>query len=233
MAATTPLIDAEVLREFFQKAEPFLSEEYLSRLSSDLVSRHRRVADSFPDFPELWNLVSATKRVSAEERAEWQPRLDSLRPLLKPADVHAVLTRIEEIPRPHPKWLVDWSTFWAHAANPEVVWWARWVYAPTAETGALLLLLDNPAVLQGASNLTAQYQRVSDAVHFLEAVLESTRLLDTVASEYRPPVTLAVVYAVYMFTMASWKLTEEFTQVLPPFPVVVRMLLGLNRWEGK
>ncbi|MDA8205449.1 MAG: hypothetical protein M0Z36_05220 [Thermaerobacter sp.] len=233
MASNTPLIDAEVLREFLNKAEPFLTEEYLCRLSSDLELRRRCVAERYPDWPDLWNLVSATKRLAAEERAAWQPQLSPMRPLLKQADVHAVLAGLEEMSDPRPKWLVDWATFWAHAANPEVVWWARWVYAPTAETGALLLLLDNPTVLQGARDLTAQYRRVSDAVRFLKAVLESTRSLDTVAAEYRPVVTLAVVYTVYMFTMASWKLTEEFTQVLPPFPTVVRMVLGLNRWEGK
>lgn len=232
MASNTPLIDAEVLREFFEKAEPFLTAEYLAQLSSDMDRRRLRVMEHVPDWPDLWDLSLATRRLPADERALWQPRLDPMRALFKNADVHGALEILETLAE-RPKWAVDWATFWAHLVNPEVVWWARWVYTPASETGALLLLLDNPPVLQGAPDLKSAYQRLSDAVRFLGAVLDSTRQLEGVQAEYRPMATLALVYTVYMFTMASWKLTEEFTHVLPPFPVVVRMLLGLNRWEGK
>lgn len=232
MASNPPLIDAEVLREFFEKAEPFLTAEYLAQLSSDLDGRRLRVKAALPDWPALWDMAFATRRLPADERALWQPRLEPMRGLMEQADVHGALELVGSLPE-RPKWLVDWMTFWAHLVNPEVVWWARWVYTPASETGALLLLLDNPTVLQGAADLQGAYQRVSDAVRFLAAVLDSTRQLEGVEAEYRPMATLALVYTVYMFTMASWKLTEEFTHVLPPFPVVVRMLLGLNRWEGK
>ena len=232
MAAATPLIDAEVLREFFEKAEPFLTPEYLARLSADLERRRVLVDSHFPGWPELWERSFATKRLTREDREIWEPRLQPLLPLLQTGQVNPALDLLAQMPE-RPKWAVDWATFWAHAGNPEVAWWARWVYTPASETGALLLLLDNPTVLQGAPDLSSTYQRVSDAVRFLSAVLDSTRQLDAVDAPYRPMATLAVVYTVYMFTMSSWKLTEEFTQVLPPFPVVVRMLLGLNRWEGK
>lgn len=227
---TAPLIDAAVLKEFFEKAEMFLTPEYLERLSRDQEQRCRRVAQKFPQWPELWDLAPATRRLSLEDRKLWEPRLEPWIAHFQEADGPNVLQTFEAW-EDIPKWLVDWATFWSHLANPEAVWWARWVYTPTTETGALLLLLDNPAALK-QDTLSLSYLRVSDAVQYLAVLLESTRALEHMSPVFRPMVTLAVVYSVYMFTMASWKLSEEFTQVLPPFPVVVRMLLGVNRWEG-
>lgn len=228
---TAPLIDAEVLREFFGKAEMFLTPEYLERLSDDQESRCRRVAREFPDWPALWDLAPATRRLSAADRQLWEPQLQPLIGSIQIADVSSVLETIHSW-HELPVWMVDWVTFWSHLAHPEVVWWARWMYRETTDTGALLLLLDNPAVLK-QDGVGPTYVVLSDAVRYLAALLDSTRALDRMAPVYRPLVTLAVVYSVYMFTMASWKLTEEFTQVLPPFPVVVRTLLGVNRWEGR
>ncbi len=227
---TAPLIDAAVLNEFFEKAEMFLTPEYLERLSDDQEERCRRVAKEFPQWPELWDWAPATRRLSLEDRKLWEPRLDPLVAHLKEADGPDVLQTFQSW-GDIPKWLVDWATFWIHLANPKAVWWARWVYTPTTETGALLLVLDNPAALK-QDTLSLAYVRVSDAVQYLVALLESTRALERLSPVFRPMVTLAVVYSVYMFTMASWKLSEEFTQVLPPFPVVVRTLLGVNRWGG-
>ncbi|PSR21210.1 MAG: hypothetical protein C7B45_11750 [Sulfobacillus acidophilus] len=226
----TPLIDGEVLREFFGKADIFLTAEFLSKLSGDLEQRTHRVRQEFPSWPQLWDLAPATRRLSEVERTAWLPHLDAVLPAVQAGDLITVLGVTDNILN-RPKWLVDWLTFWIHVANPRVAWWARWVYGATTDTGALLLVLDNPSVLH-QPGVSQTYQAVQAAFEYLATLLDSTQALRPLASVYRAPVMLAVVYTVYMFTMASWKLTEEFTQVLPPFPVVVRTLLGVNRWEG-
>lgn len=225
------LIDAEVLREFFEKADSFLTPEFLVTLSEDLERRTRLVREHFPTWPQLWDLAPSTRRLPEAERLRWMSRLDIVLPAVQATDLPTVLAVAQAV-EDRPKWLVDWLTFWTHVVNPEATWWARWVYGPTTETGALLLVLDNPSVLR-TPGVGSTYRAVEAAVHYLAVLLDSTLALRPLSAVYRPAVTLAVVYAVYMFTMASWKLTEEFTQVLPPFPVVVRMLLGANRWEGR
>ncbi|NMP21910.1 hypothetical protein [Sulfobacillus harzensis] len=231
MGAKAPLIDAEVLNEFFEKAELYLTPEFLAKLSDDLTGRCRAIAPKFPTFPDLWDLAPATRRLPADERQRWAEPVERLRSGICKANVADVLDDIENWESP-PKWLLDWATFWMSIVNPELLWWARWVYAPRAETGALVLLVDNPISLK-QEGLRATYGALSSAAQYLGALLESTRSLQGLDAVFQPQVTLAVVYSVYMFTMASWKLTEEFTRVLPPFPVVVRTLLGINRWEGR
>lgn len=226
-----PLIDAEVLREFFEKAEMYLTPEFQVKLSQDLERRCRIVAQRFPEFPELWDLAPATRRLSPEERAHFAPILEDFRGSLREADFGDVLKRMEAWSAP-PRWLHDWATFWMSLVHPEGLWWARWVYGPASETGAMVLLVDNPIALKQPGVRTT-YAALSDAWEYLRVLLASTRSFSDMEPVFQPQVTLAVVYAVYMFTMASWKLTEEFTQVLPPFPVVVRTLLGVNRWEGR
>jgi hypothetical protein len=228
---SAPLIDAEVLREFFEKADIFLTAEFLTKLSEDMKLRTSMVRQHFPTWPQLWDWAPATRRLPEAERANWMPRLEGVLPAVQATDLDTVLALADDT-RDRPKWLVDWLTFWTHVANPNAAWWARWVYGPATDTGALLLLLDNPSLLR-QSGVAQTYQEVQAAVEYLAVLLDSTQALRPLATVYRAPVTLAVVYAVYMFTMASWKLTEEFTQVLPPFPVVVRTLLGANRWEGR
>lgn len=231
MAIKAPLIDGEVLREFFDKADPYLTQEFLGSLSHDLAHRSAVVSRNFPKFPVLWDRAPATRRLAPPDRAQWQPRLEDWLSLVQEARVTEILAQLESV-ESHPPWLVDWVTFWSSLANPDRLWWARWVYSAKSETGALVLLVENPAALKH-TGFVPTYEALSSAERYLRVLLDNTKPLPGLASDWAPIVTLAVVYSVYMFTMASWKLTEEFTQVLPPFPVVVRTLLGVNRrWEG-
>lgn len=231
MAVKAPLIDAEVLREFFDKCDMYLTPEFLNQLSSDLEWQHQQVQSGLPDWEGLWNWAPATRRLAPSTRKEFEKRLENVPSVLAAGDVSRALAIAQEMTE-RPKWLVDWMTYWIHVRDPERVWWSRWVYDSKSETGALVLLVDNPASLKGGE-LIPTYQALDSAARYLSVLLESQRDITLVSVEFRPTVVLALVYGVYMFTMASWKMTEEFTQVLPPFPVVIRMLLGVNRWGAK
>jgi len=226
----TTVIDAEALKEFLDKAD--LPADYLARLSQELAERHEAARLPLSDWAQLWHRAPVVRRISEPERQRWEPRLTTVLPALWQGHVGALWDLLDPN-ETTPAWLADWGTYWAHLAHPQLPWWARWVYRPDSRTGALLLVVDDVERFNPDLAGPVLYQRIREAVSFLGAVLDSTHQLDAVEEMFRPMVALAIVYAVYMFTMASWKMTEEFTQVLPSFPSVVRILLGLTRWEGK
>lgn len=228
----TPVIDAEALREFLDKATPYFSSDYLSAVSAAMARRTRALQADWPGWPALWDRTPVGRKLRAETRQRWQPELNRLLPGIRAGDGDGVMAALARVPE-RPPWLTDWVTYWLHAGHPELVWWARWIYRPDNRTGALLLIVDDPTRILNAGGLAATYRLMGDATRYLGSVLALTHPLDDVEESYRPAVALASVYAVYMFTMAAWKMTEEFTKVLPPLPVVIRTLLGLTRWEGK
>ncbi len=227
---SVPLIDAQVLQEFLDKAEPLLSEADLRAIGDCMQRRTGALLAGDTDVAEALRQAPATRRLQARDLGGWDDRLREIWPQLRQGDADGALLRLCEREEP-PPWIVDAATFWLHAASPaENPWWARWVLERRRRTGAILLLLDDPGAL--AEGGTAQaYVDLRQAVQFLTEILAATRRLRPVAQPYRATVALAAVYAVYMFTMASWRMTDEFTQVMPPFPGVVASLLGVARRE--
>lgn len=225
---SAPLIDAQALGEFLDKAEPVLTSDFLRDVSRILAGRTEDLRAGNPGWPAIWQRAPASRRVAAEERGRFEDTLQQLWPRIHSGDRVDVLRAVSG---GTPEWVRDWATYWLHVRSPEDdPWWSRWSYRPQARTGALLLVLDDPASLEGLAGGEC-YRRMAESEHFLREVMGSTRRLPEVDAAHAPTVALAAVYAVYMFTMASWRMTPEFTQALPPFPNVVRTLLGIDRWE--
>lgn len=225
---SAPLIDAQALGEFLDKAQPLLAPDFLQGISSVLERRTQDVRRENLGWPAIWEHAPASRRLGQDERERFADTLQLLWPRIRAGDRAEVLRVVSG---GAPEWLRDWATFWLHALSPEEhPWWARWSYRPGARTGALALLLDDPTILEGLA-VGECYRRMAEAERFLYEVLGSTHRLAEVDAAHAPTVALAAVYAVYMFTMASWRMTPEFTQALPPFPNVVRTLLGIDRWE--
>jgi hypothetical protein len=226
-----PVIDGEALREFLDKAEPFFDDPYLGELAMSLERRTRMARQAALPWGERWQLAPVSRRVAPDQRPKWEAQLEPVWGAIRSGSAPDVLAGLETL-HARPAWVTDWATYWLHVLYPEGhPWWARWVYRPEHRTGALLLVTGEVAGLE-AAGVTATYQMLCEVSQFLDAVLASTRRLSRIPDPYRPTVALAAVYAVYLFTMAAWKLTEEFTQVFPPLPVVMKSLLGINRWEA-
>lgn len=226
---SAPVVDAEALAEFLDKAEPHFDAAFIESIDRRLSARRQLAQQGPPGLPDLMSRTPVARRAGTQLSAATVEHLHSLTPAIWAGDVDEVFRRVEGM---DPPWVVEWATFWLHLVRPDVPWWARWVYQAETHTGALPLLLTDPEVLRVSTPRTC-YGVMTEGTRFLEAVLASTRRWPGVDSESATWLTLASVYAVYMFTMASWKLTTEFTQVLPPFHRVVENLLGLRRWEGR
>lgn len=224
------VVDAAALQEFLDKAEPLLEPPALLSLDAALQRRTARVHREDMGWAARWALAPVSRRVDPADRLRWQPELEPIWGLAAAGDGEGLVSHLAQRPST-PDWLLDWATYWLNIHAPEWPWWGRWVYRRDGGTGALPLVTGD---MEGLSDvgLVEAYGAIQQDVQFLGSVLDSTRRLTAVSDEHRPLVALGAVYAVYMFTMAAWKLTEEFTRVFPPFPVVLQTLLGVSRWEA-
>ncbi len=225
---STLVIDAEAVAEFLDKSEPLVSDAEICHWNDVLVQRPAKAEGLLEDERASRLVVPGTARLNEENLSLWATQRARLIPAILSDPQEAIRLLSGESA---PPWLWEWATFWLSARWPEdFVWWSRWMFLPQARTGAVALVLSDPdCLVQDSGQL---YQQIVQAGHFTDQVVASLHRLTAVDPPYRHLVGLAMVYAVYLFTMTSWKLTEEFTHVLPPFPRVVTSLLAIQRWEG-
>ena len=226
---TVPVIDAQAMAEFLDKGESMVSHEEYEYWNKVLTRRSQKIFLPLRDSDQCLRVVPSTARIKSEQKEIWQKVETPIREAVEdnnPEQVIEILARSDA-----PPWLWEWGTFWLANAYPEeYVWWSRWMYRADSKTGAVALVLTDPHCLMVP--LRPLYTQILQAGRFAEQVLEGWHRPSLIDSPYRHMVGLAMVYAVYLFTLASWRLTDEFTQVLPPFPKVVANLLGIGRWEG-
>lgn len=226
-----PVVDAEDLGEFLRRARAALPEQALRSVSERLAVRRRWTLERAGSLQpmELFALTPATRRLQGEQQAIWSRRLTPILSAIVAGDAETAIGTAGRF-ADRPAWLLDWMTFWLHQVDPSLPWWARWVYAPGANTGALPLVLLEPQPAP-AGDLVQGYRLLAGAWRFLADVVGAVQELREVEEVERPLVALALVYLTYLYTLASWRLTEEFTQVLGPPEQVLDGLLGLRRWE--
>lgn len=225
------VVDAEAVREFLDRGEQAFSEPDWARLAAALDARRGQARKVFSSWDGRWSRAPAAIRLGEEERRRWERLLEPHLAAIEAGDAVGFLRGVA--PGDPPPWVVDWGTYWISCLFPDRTWWARWLYLPGPRTGALPLVLEEPEALEADPTLLGRYARVEQGVAFFGEVVASWRRLPQFPDPERAMVGLALVYAVYLFTMAAWRMTTEFTQVLPPFSEVVRSLLGLKRWEEK
>lgn len=221
------VIDAEAVGDFLDKAEGFVTAEDIERWNRVMTVRLGDAADVLADDMRNLLVVPGTRRLNEGGYQLWTQHKETLKHgvIHTPGNMAAYLTSISA-----PPWLWEWTTFWLAALWPDdFVWWSRWMFLPSSRTGAVPLVLVDPECL--VADPQTLYGQIVQAGHFMNHVMESLRRLPDIDPRYRHLTAFAMVYAVYLFTMTSWRLTEEFTRVLPPFPRVVASLLGIQRWE--
>lgn len=124
-----------------------------------------------------------------------------------------------------------------HYVFPHRYWlWNRWVWNPRTQTGALRLLVTEPAALRGAEPGDV-YLRVGEAVAFAEATRQAAGTMESVMPRAGEPafitdIYLACVYTLYTYGTLRMRMTREFTRVVPEPAELMRRLLGIHRAEA-
>jgi hypothetical protein len=117
-------------------------------------------------------------------------------------------------------------------ADPDRYWlWARWMWDPKAETGALPLVLVTEYDLHG-SDAGSTYGKVGAAVQAVVETADEIGFNRLRATRFAVDVYLAAIYGVYLYTVTRMRMTQEFNKVIPELPALVRRLLAVNRLEA-
>ena len=119
-----------------------------------------------------------------------------------------------------------------HFTDPGRYWlWTRWLWDPATQTGALrLVTADDFNLAEGASR-GQMYLTVGRATAFLDETGKAAGFTGAGPGLFGTDVFLAAVYGVYMFTVLRMRMTQEFTQLVPPLPDLIRRLLGVYHLE--
>lgn len=118
-----------------------------------------------------------------------------------------------------------------HFTRPLDHWlWTRWIWDPQAGTGAMPLVTMEECDLYGRT-VGETYLKMGVATAFVKATGEAAGLADIGTGPYGIDVFLACVYAVYMYTTLRLRMTQEFNQVVPQMPELVRRILGVWKLE--
>jgi hypothetical protein len=116
-----------------------------------------------------------------------------------------------------------------HFLSPERYWmWTRWMWDPDTDTGSLRLVTMDEVDLFGDSR-GQMYLTVGQALAFVEETGRAAGFARIGNPPFGTDVFLAAVYSIYMQTVLRMRLTQEFTNLLPPLPALTRRLLGVHR----
>ena len=116
-----------------------------------------------------------------------------------------------------------------HFTNPTKHWlWTRWIWDPKAGTGAMPLVTMEECDLFGKT-VSETYLKLGVATAFVNATGEAAGFSSS--GPYGIDVFLACVYTVYMYTTLRLRMTQEFNQVVPQMPELVRRILGVWKMD--
>lgn len=116
-----------------------------------------------------------------------------------------------------------------HFTNPNEYWlWTRWIWDPKAGTGAMPLVTMEECNLFGKT-VSETYLKLGVATAFVKATGQAAGF--STSGPYGIDVFLACVYSVYMYTTLRLRMTQEFNQVVPQMPELVRRILGVWKMD--
>jgi hypothetical protein len=241
----TQVVDTESAQEFMREALAKITLPELDAIAGELEVKHQRFRTLLgpergepPGEEELRRLlrsVFATRRRVRDvaDRVGFQGLADALGALLRGAGAldrrfEAFVDRLAPLPA---MVACDLASECLHYTDPGRYWlWTRWVWDPSARTGALPLVTLEELDLD-AGSAGATYLRVGEAMAFVHQTGQAAGFTRIGAGGFGVDVYLACVYGVYLFTTVRMRMTQEFNRVIPPLPELCRRLLGVHGME--
>lgn len=115
--------------------------------------------------------------------------------------------------------------------DPDRYWlWARWLWNPATDTGALPLVLMGDCDLHG-DTAGEIYLKVGEATRTVLLMADELGFTRMRGSPFAVDVYLGGVYGVYLYTVTRMRMTQEFNRVIPKLPELLRRLFGVHRPE--
>lgn len=233
------VVDTPAAREFLDKALQSISREEcraIARECEDRAGRIRAVLQRMDRDAEtrLLRSVFASRRRTTAVLDAAHGRLPTLLQELC-RDELAVAARLDAFvaalaPLGDDELACDLGGEVLHAVHPhEHHLFARWMWSPTRQTGAVALITTEADLVGATPGET--YAKLGHALLMIRASADAAGLLDLGPEPWNLDVLLACVYCVYLYTVTRMRMTREFNQVIPPLPDLARRILGVRRME--
>jgi hypothetical protein len=244
-----PVLDAPSAVEFMREALIKISEDDIARIAREVEAKRERMAPRLSrqaigsaDEGALLDLlgdvfVTRRRRQEVLETVGAKHLRDALVDLLhgdaKEADVgrrfaewDAATDRLQAPVRR------ELGGELLRMLDPDRYWlWARWMWNPATDTGALPLVLVGDYDLH-ASDAGAMYIKVGAATRAVLTMADELGFSRMRVSPFAVDVYLGGVYGVYLYTVTRLRMTQEFNRVIPKLPELLRRMFGVHYREG-
>ena len=235
------VVDTSAASEFYGRVLQHANTLELSKIGAALEGKSAAMRALAGDDPsamdsdtlaELLGWVFCTRRkvnriFAAIEPEELAAGIGDL--LHGPGGIAERYERFAELLAPLPGIAEDLPGELLHFLEPGRYWlWTRWIWDPSAETGALALVTTEDTDLGLGTSPGETYLAVGQAVAFVTETGKAAGFTDLGNGLFGTDVFLAAVYAVYLQTVLSMRMTQEFTKMLPDLPGLVRRMLGVH-----
>ena len=243
-----PVVDTPSALEFQREISDRISAAELRGIAADLALKSSAVRNLLSGEPSAWDreiLAQVLGWVFAARRRADQI-LDSVGARSLASAIAGLLDEREPVAERFDRFdaclagcgvpagaCFDLPSELLHFAAPERYWlWTRWIWDPSARTGALALVTTDDVDLGSGASRGAVYVSVGQATAFVEETGKAAGFTAAGPGLFGVDVLLAAVYGVYMYTVLQMRLTREFNQVVPQLPDLVRRLLGVYHLEA-
>jgi hypothetical protein len=233
------VVDTPAAAEFLSQVLQVTSREELSRVGDDLAYKSQAMRALVGDDP------AAMTADSVRALLGWvfctRRRVDRVLAVVDPDELGVAVAQLlhgragiavrfagfQDLLAGVPEASADLPGELLHFLDPDRYWlWTRWMWDPATETGALRLVTMDEVDLDGRTG-GETYLAVGTALAFLEENGKAAGFTTMGTGMFGTDVFLAAVYGVYMHTLLRMRLSQEFTNVVPALPDLVRRLLGV------
>ena len=240
-----PVVDTPSAQEFQREILGRITTEELQAIAADLERKSRTLRDLLLPDPGSLDRAALRQvlRLAFATRRRADQILDEVGPgRLAPAiadlvggadDLAARYDRFSALLTGYPGPGFDLPSELLHFTYPDRYWlWARWLWDPSTETGALGLVTTDDVDLTEGTGRGEVYLTVGRAIAFVDETGKAAGFTTAGPGLFGTDIFLAAVYGIYMYTVLRMRMTREFNRLVPPLPDLIRRLLGVYHLEG-